>query len=55
MTEKMTETISIRVTPSMKAALQDLADADRRKLSAFISIVLEEYVEAAKAPKKAKP
>jgi hypothetical protein len=51
--EKMTETVTIRLTASLKAALQAMADADRRKLASFLSLVLEEYVE--KAGKGAKP
>jgi uncharacterized protein (DUF1778 family) len=50
--EKMTETISIRVTPAVKAVLQAAADGERRKLSAFLAIKLEEIAEQITAPKK---
>lgn len=51
----MTETITIRVTATTKEALQALAEADKRKLSAFITIALEELVERAKTkPKRGK-
>jgi hypothetical protein len=33
----------------MKAELQDLADADRRKLATYVELVLEEHVAAKKA------
>jgi predicted transcriptional regulator len=42
--EKMTETVTIRLTPALKAALQELADADRRKLASYLTLVLEEFV-----------
>jgi predicted transcriptional regulator len=51
--EKMTETVTIRMTPAVKAALQALADADRRKLASYLGLVLEEH--AAKRTPAAKP
>ena len=50
--DKMTETISIRVTPAVKAVLQAAADSERRKLSAFLSIKLEELAEQIAKPGK---
>jgi predicted transcriptional regulator len=49
--EKMTETVTIRMTPAVKAALQALADADRRKLASYLSLVLEEHAEKHEANK----
>jgi predicted DNA-binding protein len=43
--EKMTETVTIRMTPSVKTTLQAMADADRRKLASYLSLVLEEHAE----------
>jgi uncharacterized protein (DUF1778 family) len=43
--EKMTETVTIRLTPSVKAVLQAAADADRRKLASYLTLVLEERAE----------
>jgi hypothetical protein len=51
--QKMTETVTIRMTPAVKAALQALADADRRKLASYLALVLEEHVE--KHPPADKP
>jgi predicted transcriptional regulator len=39
------EPMSIRLEPDVKSALQELADADERSLSAFINRVLREYVQ----------
>ena len=41
----MTETVTIRLTPSVKATLQAAADADRRKLASFLTLILEERAE----------
>lgn len=43
-----TERLGIRVSPEMKKALTELAKADKRSLSAYIEIVLEQHVKAAK-------
>ena len=40
--------LSYLVPASLKQALQDLADADRRKLGPYVQLVLEDHVEAAK-------
>jgi uncharacterized protein (DUF1778 family) len=50
--EKMTETISIRVTPDVKSVLQAAADGERRKLSAYLAIKLEELAEQISKPKR---
>lgn len=48
-TELRTAPLGLRLKPSMKAELQDLADADRRKLATYVELVLEEHVAAKKA------
>ena len=40
--------LSYLVTKELKAALQKLADADRRKLGPYIQLVLEAHVEGKK-------
>ncbi|MEM7327895.1 MAG: ribbon-helix-helix protein, CopG family [Pseudomonadota bacterium] len=44
----MTKTASttIRIDPKMKKRLQELAQADRRSLSAYIEIVLEAHLDS---------
>ena len=44
---------SLRLDPELKAELQRLADADRRSLSNFVEIILEDYVAASKKKAKA--
>lgn len=41
----MTETVTIRLTPSVKEVLQAAADADKRKLASYLTLVLEERAE----------
>ena len=51
--EQRTAAIGIRTRPSLKAALEDLAKADRRSLAGYIEILLEEHVEqAGKHPRR---
>lgn len=50
MTGNKTEAIIIRVQPDLKNKLQQLADADRRKLSDFVRLQLEKIA----APKTTK-
>jgi predicted transcriptional regulator len=45
MKEKMTETVTIKLGKSMKEELRALADADRRTLSSYVAIVLEDYLK----------
>jgi predicted transcriptional regulator len=53
MKEKMTETVTIKLGKSMKEQLRALAEADRRTLSSFIAIVLQDYLaEKADKPKR---
>ena len=42
---KKTAPISFRIRPDLKAALERLAAADRRSLSAYIELALERHVE----------
>jgi hypothetical protein len=37
---------SVRLPADLKASLQQLADADRRPLSSYIQLVLEDHVRA---------
>jgi hypothetical protein len=40
--------LGLRITPSLKAALEELAQADRRTLASYVELVLEAHVEAKK-------
>jgi hypothetical protein len=42
---KRTAPISIRVKPDVKAAIERLAKEDKRSLSAYVELVLEEHIE----------
>lgn len=53
-TELRTAPLGLRLKPSMKAELQELADADRRKLATYIEMVLEDHLAAKKAAQKRK-
>lgn len=46
------EVLSYKVPKTLKAELQKLADADRRKLGPYILLVLERHVEEEKAKQK---
>jgi hypothetical protein len=37
--------ISVRVTPSLKAALEKAAEADRRPLANLVALILADWVE----------
>jgi predicted DNA-binding protein len=52
MKEKMTETISIKLGKSMKEQLRALAEADRRTLSSYIAIVLEDFLKQQNGKKR---
>ena len=43
---KKTLPFSLRLDPELKARLQRLADADRRSLTNYVEIVLEDHVKA---------
>jgi predicted transcriptional regulator len=51
MKEKMTETVTIKLGKSMKEQLRALAEADRRTLSSYIALVLEDFLTRADKPK----
>jgi predicted DNA-binding protein len=38
------ETVTIRLSPKVKSDLQRLADADRRPLSQYIAILIENHL-----------
>jgi hypothetical protein len=42
--EKRTEWVGVRLKPSTRAALERLAKADKRKLSPYIEIALEDHI-----------
>ena len=44
-----TASLSYRVPAQLKEALRKLADADKRKLDAYVQLVLEEHIAAKKA------
>jgi len=44
--------MSFRVSRTLKAELQKLAEADKRKLAPYVVILLEAHVAAKKAKKK---
>lgn len=47
------EALSLRIPTELKAGLQKLADADRRKLGPYVQLVLEQHVvETAKGKKR---
>ena len=50
MQQAKTSTITLRLTPALKAKLQRLAKDDRRSLSAFIEMLLEDAIKD--APKR---
>lgn len=40
--------ISLLLSPELKAALQKLADADRRSLNSYLTLLLEDHVKDSK-------
>jgi len=46
--------LGLRIRGSLKDALQNFADVDRRSLAAYCELVLEEHVKARKAGAKRK-
>ena len=51
---KLTGPMSIRLEADVKAAVQELAAADDRSLSAYINRVLRQHIEAMRKKPKAK-
>lgn len=43
--EKRTERVAIRLTPSLKKAVTELASSENRSLSNYIELLLSETVE----------
>jgi predicted transcriptional regulator len=41
-----TETLTIRLSPEVKAALAKLAAADRRPVSQYVALLIEDHVKA---------
>ena len=52
--EKNTAIIAFRVRPSVKAELERLAKAERRPLSNYLAVVIEDYLEAKQQEAKKK-
>lgn len=46
--EKRTERVAIRLTPSLKEAVTELASNENRSLSNYIELMLSEKVESLK-------
>jgi len=46
--------IAFRINPELRAALNALAQADRRTLNALVNIILEDYVAIQAKKRKAK-
>jgi len=42
--ELKTAPLSIRIRPSLKAAIEEVASRERRSVAEFVEIVLEDYV-----------
>lgn len=54
--KEKTGPITVRVTPTIRNRLQALADAERRTLSQFVSLILERFLEEQTTkPSKKKP
>jgi predicted transcriptional regulator len=51
---KKTDPISVRLDPDVKAALEQLAAADERSMSAYIGRVLKNHVDAQQRPTRKK-
>jgi predicted DNA-binding protein len=41
-----TETLTIRLSPEVKAALERLAASDRRPVSQYVALLIEDHVKA---------
>jgi len=40
-----TAALSIRITPELKLALEDLAENDKRSLASYVEIALQQHVD----------
>ena len=52
---KKTAPLGIRIRPDLKAALEALAEADKRSLSGYVEIVLQDHVDGRSTPKGKRP
>jgi predicted transcriptional regulator len=52
---KKDTSVNVRLTSELRAELQSLADADDRKLSAYIERVLQAHVTAKKSASESEP
>lgn len=50
--KEKTEPVTIRLTPTIRAKVQALADAERRTFSQFVGLVLERFLDEREAPQK---
>jgi predicted transcriptional regulator len=50
--KEKTAPVTIRLTPTVRAQLQALADAERRTLSQFVGLILERFLEEQQPAKK---
>lgn len=50
--KEKTAPVTIRLTPTIRAKIQALADAERRTLSQFVGLILERFLEQQEAAKK---
>jgi len=46
-----TAALSLRIEPELKAALERLAEADRRSLASYVEIALQDHVDRQKRGK----
>lgn len=47
-----TAALALRIEPTLKGALQELAKADKRSLASYVEIILESHVATKMAGKK---
>jgi predicted transcriptional regulator len=52
--EKRTEVVTLRLKPSTKKGLQELAEADRRPFATFLAMLLEDAYEAQQGKQESK-
>jgi hypothetical protein len=52
MSETKTTQVGVRMRPNLRRALQELAETDRRSLSGYIELALEQHVEARRKASK---
>ena len=52
--ERRVTPVGLRLPPSLKATLEEMARKERRSLASLVQIILEDYVAAKKAEKNGK-